>query len=288
MKISLKEIIKLITPPVFIHIIKTLRKRGKSCMEWEYVPEGWVYSKKHSEIKGWNVAEILATYKKKWPKFIKMIQGTGTLGVSHESDMNTNEDIHSHNEIMSFAYILALASRNKNRISMLDWGGGIGHYYLLAQALLPELKIEYHCKDVPLLSEYGAQLFPQQHFYSDEHCFDRDYELVLASTSMHYTQNWQSLLRHLADVTKGYLYIAKIPVVQKASSFVFVQRTYKYGYNTEYLGWCLNRDELLRIAESAGLQLIREFVYGYQPFIYGAPEQNIYSGYLFQTSLKEK
>jgi putative methyltransferase (TIGR04325 family) len=153
---------------------------------------------------------------------------------------------------------------------------------LLAQALLPGVEIEYHCKDMPVLCEYGAQLFPRQHFYSNNRCLDRAYDFVLASTSMHYTEEWQTLLNRLAGATSGYLYIANLPSVQRAASFVFVQRPYQYGYNTEYLAWCLNQIEFLNIAEAAGLHLLREFVYGHQPVIHGAPEQNTYRGYLFQ------
>ena len=269
-------------PPVFFHLTKRLRGGNRSRIEWEYVPEGWAYAETHPEVKGWNVQDVLEAYKEKWPKFVRMVQGTGPLGVAHESALTTNEDLSSHNTMMGFAYALALAAHKKDRLSMLDWGGGIGHYYLLAQALLPEVEIEYHCKDVPVLCEYGAQLFPQQHFSMDERCFDRVYDFVLASVSMHYTEDWQTLLQRLAGATRDYLYIANLPTVQKASSFVFVQRPYQYGYNTEYLAWCLNRTEFLHTAERAGLHLLREFVYGHQPFIHGAPEQNTYRGYLFR------
>lgn len=231
---------------------------------------------------------MLETYKKKWPKFVAIVKGPGPLGISHESSLTTNEDINSHNEIMAFAYVIALAARHKDRISMLDWGGGIGHYYLLAQTFLPGVEIDYHCKDVPVLCEHGTKLFPQQHFYTDERCLDRTYDFVMASTSLHYTEDWQTLLQRLAGATSGYLYIANLPSVQEAASFVFVQRPYQYGYNTEYLSWCINRTEFLQTAERAGMELVREFIYGHRPFIHGAPEQNVYRGYLFKSPLKEK
>jgi len=283
---TIKDMIKLVTPPLLIHLAKWLQSGRQSRVEWEYIPEGWAYAETHSEVKGWNVQDVLGAYKKKWPEFVAMVQGTGPLGMVHESALTTNEDLTSHNTMMAFAYVLALAAHKKDRLSMLDWGGGIGHYYLLAQALLPRVEIEYHCKDVPVLCEYGVQLFPQQHFYPDERCFDHVYDFVMASTSMHYMKEWQPLLQRLASATSGYLYIANLPSVQQASSFVFIQRPYQYGYNTEYLAWCLNRTEFLHTAELAGLDLVREFVYGHQPFIHGAPEQNTYRGYLFRGTSK--
>lgn len=288
MGMTLKDMVRMATPPFLIHLAKRLQSGRQSRDEWEYIPEGWAYAEKHPEVKGWNVQDVLETYKKKWPQFVAMVQGTLPLGMAHESALTTNEEICSHNSMMAYAYALARAARKKDRLSVLDWGGGIGHYYLLAQALLPDVEIEYHCKDVPILCEYGAQLFPQQHFTSDERCFDRVYDFVLASTSIHYTEEWQPLLQRLACATSGYLYIANLPTVQQASSFVFIQRPYQYGYNTEYLAWCLNRTEFLHSAERTGQSLVREFVYGHQPFIHGAPEQNTYRGYLFRGTSRKK
>lgn len=282
---KVKEMVKLLTPPIaypVYHRLRSMVVRRKANVEWEYIPEGWAYARTHPEVKGWNVRDVLETYQEKWPRFVSMLQGTGPLGVAHESALTTNADINSHNTMMAFAYTLALAARKKDRLSMLDWGGGIGHYYLLAKAVLPDVEIEYHCKDVPMLAEHGAQLFPQQHFYVDDRCFDRVYDFVLASTSIHYTEDWQALLQRLAGATRGYLYIANLPSVRQASSFVFLQRAYRYGYNTEYLSWCLNQTDFVQTAERAGLHLVREFVHGYQPFIHGAPEQNMYRGYLFR------
>jgi hypothetical protein len=80
----------------------------------------------------------------------------------------------------------------------------------------------------------------------------------------------------------GFLFVTRLPVVQTHASFVFVQRPYAYGYNTEYWGWCLNQAEFLAQASQAGLTLVREFVTGEAPVITDAPEQCEYRGFLFQ------
>jgi putative methyltransferase (TIGR04325 family) len=279
-----KEFIKLITPPLLVKLLQRLRDgaRTASGVEWEYIPEGWKYAETHPAVKGWNVQDILETYKRKWPKFVNVARGTAPLGIAHESELASQTDMISHNTIMSFAYVVALAAHRAEKLSMLDWGGGMGHYCVLTQSLLPGVEIDYHCKDVPMLAEYGAQLLPDQHFYTDEACLGQKYDLVMASTSLHYTQDWQRLLAGLAAAARRYLYIANLPVVVDASSFVFVQRPYAYGYNTEYLAWCLNSKQFMDCAESLGLGLVREFIYGHRPLIHNAPEQNEYRGYLFR------
>jgi putative methyltransferase (TIGR04325 family) len=261
-----------------------LRRTSNDLPEWEYIPEGWAYARSRPQVKGWNVQDVLETYKQKWPRFVKMVQGAGPLGVAHESILASSTDIISHNTIMAFGYTLAVAGRHKDALSMLDWGGGIGHYYLLAQALLPHVRIEYHCKDVPLLAEYGAQLFPDQHFYADESCLDRTYDFVMASASLQYEEDWRDLVRRFAQATERYLYVTGLPIVSRAGSFVFVQRPYAHGYGTEYLAWCLNRNEFLECAGTCGLRLMREFVVGHKPIIVGAPDQNVYRGFLFRSA----
>jgi putative methyltransferase (TIGR04325 family) len=282
-----RELVKLFVPPVMVKLVRRVRSRLRRValrgrQEFEYIPEGWAYARTHPEVKGWNVQEVLETYKRMWPRWVAMVQGTGPLGVAHESDLTTNADINSHNTIMAFAYTLTLAARQKDTLSMLDWGGGIGRYLLLARALLPDVRIEYHCKEVPLLAEYGARLFPDQRFCADESCLERTYDFVLASGSLHYSEHWQRVLEGLARATAGYLYITRLPTVVHASSYVFIQRPYAYGYNTEYLGWCLNKAEFLAEARRLGLTLAREFVIGEQPLIANAPEACQYRGFLFR------
>ena len=275
-------------PPALLRLLRRLRHGRKAIVEWEALPEGWAYAESHAEVKGWNRPEIVDVYREKWSQFVELVSGTGPLGIAHESTVVQNKDLASHNAMMAFAYVLAQAAHGKESLSLLDWGGGIGHYCLIAQATLPQVDIDYHCKDVPLLADYGTGLLPEQSFYSDESCLDRGYDLVMASASMHYTEEWRQLLRRFVGACQGYVYITSLPIVREAASFVFVQRAYAYGYNTEYIGWCLNRDEFLAEAQLAGLDLVREFVVGHSPVIVGAPEQNEYWGFLFRGSACEQ
>ena len=77
------------------------------------------------------------------------------------------------------------------------------------------------------------------------------------------------------------MFITRLPIVHQVASYVMVQRPYEYGYNTEYLGWCLNKDEFLSIAASFNLRLIREFISQVSPYVHNAPSQPQYWGFLF-------
>ena len=147
-----------------------------------------------------------------------------------------------------------------------------------------DIRLSYHCRDLPLLAAFGAELFPEQSFSSDDTCLTQRYDLVMANTSLHYSQAWRPLLGGLAGAAEGFLYVGNFPVVADAPSFVFVQRPQAYGYATEYLAWCLNREEFLAEAAGLGLTLEREFVYGYAPPIHAAPGQAEYRGFLFRAA----
>ena len=83
-------------------------------------------------------------------------------------------------------------------------------------------------------------------------------------------------LTRLAAAAAPWLFVAQLPVARTAPSFVLVQRPDAYGYETEYLGWVVNRDGLLRTAERAGLALEREFIAPGVIDADGAPERPVY------------
>jgi putative methyltransferase (TIGR04325 family) len=278
----LKQVGKMLLPPLVIHIAKHGLRNGKP--EWEYVAKGWKSQEVNESVKGWNVQSILDTYITHWPDFVTSLQRTSPLGLSPEASPSRRLDLAFHNVVMSYGYALGLAAHNQTALSMLDWGGGIGHYYLISKALFPMVQIDYHCKDLSLFVEHGRGLFPEAYFYSDESCLNRLYDFVLVSSSLQYSEYWQDIFGKLAMTTSGYLYITRLPVVHKVSSYVMIQRPYRYGYNTEYLGWCINRNEILDLASTLGLKLVREFAVEFPPTIQNAPEQCDYWGFLFSRS----
>ncbi len=248
--------------------------------EWQCLPEGWRTS--DPSVKGWNVKSIVDTQRAKWPEVLRLARGTGPLPVHLWASDLSRPNAAASTVLMAYGYVLALAAWKKDRLILLDWGGGVGHYKLISQALLPHVEIEYHCKDVPLLCEAGRELQPSGSFHEDdESCFARDYDLVLASGSLEYVEDWKHVVRRLAEASRRYLYITRLPVVHRAGSFTVVQRPYRHGYATEYVSWVLNRQEFLGHAGSLGLRLIREILLSNGPRIHGAPEQCEVTGFLF-------
>ena len=286
---SVKQLLKDLAPPLLVRAARRLTKASRPFLapdsrpEWEYVPQGWNAEKSDPAIKGWNVQSVLDTYRAKWDAFARSMHGTGPFAVSPEAPAGASTpDLRYHNQIMTFAYALALSTQGKSSLSILDWGGGIGHFNLIARSLLRDTTVFYSCKDVPILAEYGQTLFPEAHFYSDEQCLSHHYDLVMASTSLQYSRDWRETFRGLASASAGYLLVMGFPVAHRSASFVFLQRPSQYGYDTEYLAWCVNREEFLGFAEQIHLELVREFIDGRVITVTGAPESCDYRGYLFR------
>jgi putative methyltransferase (TIGR04325 family) len=266
---SLKKVAGYLSAPI-LGIVKYV------FAEMEYVPQGW------HVIKGWHDQSVAEAQEQHWPTLVQNLQGPGPLGVAHFPWHKTREDRADHNVMMTYGYVLALAARRKEFLSILDWGGGVGHYYLYSTTLLPEVGLQYHCYDVPNLCRLGRKLLPEIHLSANEGDFlGRQYDLVISSSSLHYFQDWRQEVRKLAAVTHEFLYVSRLQTVTRAASFVAAHKIYHTGYG-EFLSWCINRQEFLSCVEECGLDLVREFVYYNKWTIRGAPENGDCRGFLFR------
>ena len=257
--------------------------------EWEYVPEGWARQRTDSAIKGWDEKAVVEAYRAKLPAYAAAIAGPGPIGLPTSAAFRDPvPNVKDQNIVLGFAYAVTLASQRRDTVSILDWGGGAGLFFLLARALLPaEVGIDYHCKDLPAICAFGRQALPDARFHDDDSCLERRYDLVVASSSLQYSEEWHDVLARLAGAVEGYLYLARVPVALRSPSFVVLQRAYRYGFETEFLSWVFNRDELLAAASDSGLELVRELVFGENSDIRGAPEPDETRGFLFRASTRD-
>lgn len=228
---------------------------------------------------GWNAHSVVEAERAKWDAFCRNLQGGGPLGFSHEyTDLTVVRNVSFHNIHMTYAYVLALAAHKKATLSVLDWGGGLGHYYLIAKEVLPGVTFDYHCTEVPAMAEAGRLLNPEVHWYTDESCLARTYDLVMINGSLQYIEDWADTLRRVGHAVGDYLLLTRLPVVEKGPSFAAIQRI----YGTEMLHQQLHQASVLEVIEENGLRLIREFVVGDRPYIKNAPEQCELRGWLFK------
>jgi putative methyltransferase (TIGR04325 family) len=281
-----RGVVRQLLPPFITNaLIRVTRGGGREAPEWEYVPDGWRRSPS-----GWDVESVVRAQRAKWERFVALIGahgGTGPLGVYHEAAALSNDSLIAHHTFMTYGYVLARAAAARSagdRLTILDWGSGLGHYFIVSRALLPDVTLDYHARDLPLLCEAGRSTVPQVTFHDNDvdALGARRYDLIVASASLHYHEAWRDVLRGFAAASRRYVYVARLPIVHRLPSFVVVQRPHSVGYDTEYLGWFFNREEFLAGAREAGLRLVREFLADERPHAHGAPEQCEFRGFLFE------
>jgi putative methyltransferase (TIGR04325 family) len=240
--------------------------------DFEYVPEGWDRLVGDTRIKGWDVpsvAEIQAKRLSEWRAAVR-------------SSQPLSPQLGWQNTYLAFAYAAAIASCDA-KLSLLDWGGGLGQYGDLAKAVLPNTVVDYYCKDVPAQCWLGRRVSPgATYFESDDEFAGRQFDLVLASGALQYVRDWESVLARLAAATRRFLFVTRLPVVLEGPSYVVLQRAYQYGYDTEYLGWRLNRESFTAAAERCGMTLVREFLLDEKERAERAPHPAYGRGFLFR------
>lgn len=297
-RVDAKWLAKALTPPIVIIGAKRLLRalgllrpepppvpavepEADEPPEWEYVAEGW-----ERPTRGWEAGTVAEAYLTKWPEWVEALRGSGPLGVYHEAragELLAREDMAAHNMLLSFAYVLARAAQGRERLSVLDWGGALGHYAVLAKAVLPEVAYDWHCREVESIAAAGRSVNPAVTFHADDNCLNRSYDLVFVSASLQYAPDWRGLLHRLGAAAGSYLFVTRLPLALRSPSFVVLQRANAYGYASEYLGWVLSRDEFLEEARARGLTLERELLLDAWLSAAGAPESPTgHRGFLFR------
>jgi putative methyltransferase (TIGR04325 family) len=281
---TFKQILLLVLPPLLAKGLWVLRaylsgvKTPKPVLE--YAPQGW-----NTEIntQGWNSEKLIEAEASKWSDFCKNLENGKPLGFSHENtDLAETQNEYFHNIHLTYAYVLTLAARSRQQLSVLDVGGGLGHYYMLGKSVLPGVKLDYHCLEVAAMCNRGRKLCPEIQFHENDKCLEQQYDLIMINGSLGYFKNWKELLRKAAGSVLGTLFLTRVLVVRKVPSFVVLQRTHIYNYDSDMLTQVFNRQEILDTVESAGLKRARDFIVGGGPNIVGAPEPCRDEGWLFQ------
>ncbi len=265
---TLRRVIVALLPPIVTDSYRALRRKWNPPLPiLEFSPRGWDEGQIVSSSSGWNAESVVEATRAENVESIRLLLNGGPLGIGHQ-----------HNLHASFAYVLARAAHNKGSLSVLDWGSGLGYYYYVAKAALPEVDIDFHCNETATLAAAGRQVVPEATWYADTTRFDRQFDVVMLSGSLQCLRDWKDQLRAVAGSAAEWLYITRLPVVDRVPTFAAVQRV----YGSVMLHWQFNRAEVLSFVESLGFEVEREFEIGDRPDVKNAPEPCELRGWLFR------
>ena len=267
---SVTRILKSIAPPLLWNIGSRFRRRvDRSTTLLEYAPRGWA-----TPVPGEETSDDF------WGAFLAQEQAfcESLIARVRSGDPMLCPDGDENWKYSTFGYVLALATRQQQVISVLDYGGNMGEFYWLGSGLVPGVQLNYHCKELPSVAAAGRRVSPDVSWHTDDSCFDATYDLVMFSSSIQCLPNWADILTRAARSARGHVFLSDVATVREAPSFVSTHRT---GGHTGLL-MAINRSELINTAEKAGLRLVREFPMGDHPPIVNAPEQPTCTGWLFR------
>lgn len=101
--------------------LKLYVSKEKENLTWEYLSDAWPTT--NYDSKGYDTQERIDKLRKNWDSFLAKYSGTKPLGSPGETFSSADSNSAEKNIFMTYAYILGLASRKKEKLSILDWGG---------------------------------------------------------------------------------------------------------------------------------------------------------------------
>jgi len=270
MALTAKQIVKSIVPPLLWNIGRHLKARFRhSVTHFQYAPRGW-----STPLTGGAHSDDF------WLAFARREHAGSEELIARilagEPLLETRAD--EHTQYILFGYVLALAARHKTKVSVLDYGGNLGDYYRLGRALVPDVELDYHCKELPKVADAGRRLTPEVTWHTDDAVLAGSYDLVMFSSCIQCLPNWQDILVRAAQSARSYLLLADVPTVRGVPAYIVTHREHERT-NLQIM---MNRSEIVATVERAGLRLVREFAMGPHPPIANAPEQPMCLGWVFQ------
>lgn len=278
---TFQKIIRQFIPPIVGKVVDRVARLfpGGKADYFEYCPDAWERVDAANPDRGWNVAGLVEGERLRWEAFGRNAGGTGPLGFSHEyADQAVVDSPYFHNVHITFGYALALAAQQRPTVSVLDYGGSLGHYFLIGKALLPEVHLDYHVKEVPKMAALGRQLNPGVVWHENDDCLDAPYDLIMSNGSLDYIRDWRGCVARFGKSASRYVLITRVKVVSQAPSYAALHRS-PHG---DIAHWQINETELKDAAREAGLTMIRELVVGDPVPTRGAPDRCVLKGWLFK------
>ena len=267
---------RLLPPIVSIPAIALMRVLRPARDSLAYAPDGWRTA--IAEVSEVEWGRLVAAERRAFRCMLSRdLASIPWAGLDSESPTSFADLVAEHNQWAAFAYVLALAARDRDRLKVLDYGGSLGFGYLVAKSALPGIEIEYHCKELGRLAEVGRQVNPAVAWHADDSCLRDRYDVVMMSFVLQYIPEWKDLLRSAAASCMDCLFITGVSSVG-GPGFVSVERR----QGTAMLNQALNRQELLEAVHALGFSVAREFLVDVHPAVSGAPEQPVLEGWLFR------
>ena len=150
--------------------------------------------------------------------------------------------------------LISLIKIQKETVSVLDFGGGMGISYIdCLQSIGPD-GLEFHIVDLEDVQEKGKQIFEKKYnvrFYSDIALIGR-IDVVHIGGSLQYIDNYRSLMKRLIELEPGFIFFTNTPM-GKAPTYATAQVNMK---GLRIPCWIFQLDEIVELMGKSGYRLV--------------------------------
>ena len=148
---------------------------------------------------------------------------------------------------------------HKKKLSVLDFGGGLGNTYLeVAKILANEVDLTYVIVENENLCQQGIELYKEDHQleFSVELPVNTVFDTVHAGSSIQYVEDWLGVLKKFSDYQPKYIVFADLPAGD-IDTFVSIQNY----YGKKIPAWFWNLSEFINSVEVMGYKLVAKYRY---------------------------
>lgn len=232
----LKDMIRLVTPPVFIHLVKWVRENGPTC------PHGL-----SGDYRSWDEAMAASTgydseiiLEKTSAALLKVKNGEAV----YERDSVLFDEIEYSWSVL--AGLMWVAARSGGTLNVLDFGGSLGSTYFQNRAFLSALPcVRWNIIEQSRYVESGKARFEDDrlHFYSDiVACLaDTGPNVVLLSSVLQYLERPYTVFNQILGLPCNHIIIDRSPFWAGPTDHLCVQTVPPDIYPASYPSWIFSR-----------------------------------------------
>jgi putative methyltransferase (TIGR04325 family) len=268
MKKQITRIIKSITPPIALEVYRRLS--GQVCFSGNYR----TWSEALGDSSGYDSDIILHKVRE---SLLKVKRGEALF----EQDSVLFDKIYYSWPLL--AGFLWIASRNGNRLNIVDFGGSLGTTYYQNIRFLSHLDdLRWSIVEQEKFVECGKRDFENEHlrfFHDLNECIEeRHPDTVLFSGILQYLEKPYDFLKDVLERDFAYIIIDRTPFLEEGDDRLTVQKVPPEQYPASYPAWFFNLGKL-RGFFAKDYELMAEFDLAESFHLAGAP--TLGKGFIF-------
>lgn len=248
---KLKEVIRLLVPPIFIQSVTYWRK---SKYGWHGDYKTWQAAKNAST--GYEDLEIANLVK---DSLLKVKNGEA----AYERDSVLFDKIEYSWPLL--AGLMYVSANSQGKLSVVDFGGSLGSSYYQNKRFLDRLEsVSWNIIEQENFIKIGKDLFEDKHlkFFKDiESCtVESKPNLLLLSSVLQYIEQPYELMQSLLKYPFDFIIIDRTPFSLSQQDEIKVQIVPPTIYKASYPCWFLSESKLHELLSNGGYSLVESFI----------------------------